>query len=55
MIVATIHRNEIDNVWVVLVKDTIRETRNEYRADTVAEAEAIAEREGSAKTKVSMR
>lgn len=47
MIIASIHRNEHNNEWIVLIRDTIRETKSEHKAETLVEAEAIAQREGS--------
>lgn len=52
MIVATIHRNENNGTWVVLIRDTIRETKSSQVVDTLAEAEAVAERAGSKRVKV---
>jgi hypothetical protein len=52
MKIATIHRNEHDCTWIVLIRDTIKETRCERIASDLAEAEAIAEEMGSQRTKV---
>lgn len=52
MKIATIHRNENDNLWIVLIRDTIRETKSEHKAESLAEAEEIARREGTHRTKV---
>lgn len=52
MIRATIHRNENANQWVVLIRDTIRETRKQIPADTLAEAEQIAKQNGADSAKV---
>lgn len=52
MKIATIHRNEHANNWIVLIRDTVKETRTERTADDLAEAEQIAEAEGAQRTKV---
>ncbi len=42
MKIATIHRNEHDNRWIVRMRDTIRETQETKPAETLGEAETIA-------------
>lgn len=54
MKIATIHRNEHDNVWIVLVRDSIRETRTTHKAESLSDAEALAQREGAHRIKVSL-
>ena len=52
MIVATIHRNEHNCNWIVLIRDTIKETRSEVVADDLETAERIAKERGSHRIKV---
>lgn len=54
MKIATIHRNENDNVWIVLVRDTIRETKETHKAETLTEAEQLAKSKDAHRIKVSL-
>lgn len=54
MKIATIHRNENDNLWIVLVRDTIRDTKETHKAETLIEAEQLAKNKEAHRIKVSL-